>query len=120
MRQPFVNQSLAKMAGFPNRKEMQGKTVFECFPPELAAKFYQENRGNLGKISLMNEYANSNRSIQRFSFVKPKKLAFFLTQMMHYGEFIKPKAHASLIHTLYTMVSGPKGHSSVVIGFARQ
>jgi PAS domain S-box-containing protein len=43
MRQPFVNQSLAKMAGFPNRKEMQGKTVFECFPPELAAKFYQEN-----------------------------------------------------------------------------
>ncbi|MEK0196261.1 PAS domain-containing protein, partial [Microcoleus anatoxicus] len=43
MRQPFVNQSLAKMAGFPNRKEMQGKTVFECFPPELSAKFYQEN-----------------------------------------------------------------------------
>lgn len=43
MRQPFVNQSLAKMAGFPNRKDMQGKTVFECFPQELSAKFYQEN-----------------------------------------------------------------------------
>ncbi|MCC3408054.1 MAG: PAS domain S-box protein [Microcoleus sp. PH2017_10_PVI_O_A] len=43
MRQPFVNQSLAKMAGFNSRKEMQGKTVSECFSTELATKFVREN-----------------------------------------------------------------------------
>ncbi|MEG4318176.1 MULTISPECIES: PAS domain S-box protein [unclassified Microcoleus] len=43
MRQPFVNKPLATMAGFNSRKEMQGKTVYECFPPELATKFVQEN-----------------------------------------------------------------------------
>ncbi|MEG4804061.1 PAS domain S-box protein [Microcoleus sp. ARI1-B5] len=43
MRQPFVNQTLAKMAGFNSTKEMQGKTVFECFSTELATKFVREN-----------------------------------------------------------------------------
>lgn len=43
MRQPFVNKRLATMAGFNSRKEMQGKTVYECFPPELAKKIVQEN-----------------------------------------------------------------------------
>ncbi|MEG4282035.1 PAS domain S-box protein [Microcoleus sp. A006_D1] len=43
MRQPFVNKPLAEMAGFDSRNEMQGKTVFECFPPELATKFVREN-----------------------------------------------------------------------------
>jgi PAS domain S-box-containing protein len=43
MRQPFVNKPLAKMAGFKSKKEMQGKTVFECFPTELAERFWREN-----------------------------------------------------------------------------
>ncbi|WP_293128931.1 PAS domain S-box protein [Microcoleus sp. bin38.metabat.b11b12b14.051] len=43
MRQAFVNKPLAKMAGFNSTKEMQGKTVFECFSTELATKFVQEN-----------------------------------------------------------------------------
>ena len=43
MRQPFVNKSVAEIAGFNNRKEMQGKTVFECFPTEVAAQFSREN-----------------------------------------------------------------------------
>jgi PAS domain S-box-containing protein len=43
MRQPFVNKRWATMAGFNSRKEMQGKTVYECFPPELATKFVREN-----------------------------------------------------------------------------
>ncbi|MFB8797254.1 MAG: PAS domain S-box protein [Microcoleus sp.] len=43
MRQPFVNKSVAEIAGFHCRKEMQGKTIFECFPTELAERFYREN-----------------------------------------------------------------------------
>jgi len=43
MRQPFVNKPLAEMAGFHSRNEMQGKTVFECFPAELATKIVREN-----------------------------------------------------------------------------
>jgi PAS domain S-box-containing protein len=43
MRQVFVNQPLAKMAGFNSRKEMQGKTVSECFSPEVVTKFVREN-----------------------------------------------------------------------------
>ncbi|MEG4915631.1 PAS domain S-box protein [Microcoleus sp. B7-D4] len=39
----FVNQSVAKTAGLNSRKEMQGKTIFECFAPEIAAKFSREN-----------------------------------------------------------------------------
>ncbi|TAG88659.1 MAG: PAS domain S-box protein [Oscillatoriales cyanobacterium] len=43
MRLPFVNKSVAKIAGFKSRKEMQGKTVFECFPTEIAERFGREN-----------------------------------------------------------------------------
>jgi PAS domain S-box-containing protein len=43
MRQAFVNKPLATMAGFNSTKEMQGKTVLECFSTELATKFVQEN-----------------------------------------------------------------------------
>jgi PAS domain S-box-containing protein len=43
MRIPFVNQSLVKMAGFDNREQMQGKTIFECYPAELAEQFAQKN-----------------------------------------------------------------------------
>ncbi|MEG3833017.1 MULTISPECIES: PAS domain S-box protein [unclassified Microcoleus] len=43
MRLSFVNQSVAKTAGLNSRKEMQGKTIFECFSPEIAAKFSREN-----------------------------------------------------------------------------
>ena len=43
MRLSFVNQSVAKTAGLNSRKEMQGKTVFECFSPERAAQYCREN-----------------------------------------------------------------------------
>jgi PAS domain S-box len=43
MRQPFVNSSVAEIAGFDSRQEMQGKTIFESFPTELAERFYREN-----------------------------------------------------------------------------
>jgi PAS domain S-box-containing protein len=43
MRQAFVNKPVVKIAGFNSRKEMQGKTVFECFSTELAAQFLREN-----------------------------------------------------------------------------
>ncbi len=43
MRQVFVNKPLAKMAGFNSRKEMQGKTVSECFSTKVATKFVREN-----------------------------------------------------------------------------
>ncbi|MCY7385026.1 MAG: PAS domain S-box protein [Microcoleus sp. CAN_BIN18] len=43
MRLPFVNQSVAKVAGFDSRQQMQGKTIYECYPRELAEGFCQEN-----------------------------------------------------------------------------
>jgi PAS domain S-box-containing protein len=43
MRQVFVNQTLAKMAGFNSPKEMQGKTVSECFSTKLSTRFVREN-----------------------------------------------------------------------------
>ncbi|PSB32220.1 PAS domain-containing sensor histidine kinase [filamentous cyanobacterium Phorm 46] len=43
MRLPFVNQSVAKVAGFDSRQQMQGKTIYECYPRELAEQFCQEN-----------------------------------------------------------------------------
>ncbi|MGB3263750.1 MAG: ATP-binding protein, partial [Microcoleus sp.] len=43
MRQPFVNKSVAEIAGFNSRTEMQGKTIFECFPTEIAEQFCCEN-----------------------------------------------------------------------------
>ncbi|MEG4029275.1 MULTISPECIES: PAS domain S-box protein [unclassified Microcoleus] len=43
MRLSFVNQSVAQTAGLNSRKEMQGKTIFECFSPGRAAQFCREN-----------------------------------------------------------------------------
>lgn len=43
MRQLFVNKPVAKIAGFKSPKEMQGKTLFECFPTQLAEQFAREN-----------------------------------------------------------------------------
>ncbi|MEG4208697.1 PAS domain S-box protein [Microcoleus sp. S13_B4] len=43
MRLSFVNQSVAKTAGLNSKKEMQGKTIFECFSPEIAEQFGREN-----------------------------------------------------------------------------
>ena len=39
----FVNNSIAKASGFENRHQMQGKTIFECFPPEISSQFAQQN-----------------------------------------------------------------------------
>lgn len=44
MRMLFCNDLLAKSAGFASRTEVQGKTIFECFPPEEAAYFAEQNR----------------------------------------------------------------------------
>ncbi|MEG3876017.1 PAS domain S-box protein [Microcoleus sp. herbarium7] len=43
MRLSFVNKPVAEIAEFDSRQEMQGKTIFECFPAELAERFYREN-----------------------------------------------------------------------------
>ncbi|MEG4146929.1 PAS domain S-box protein [Microcoleus sp. Pol12B5] len=43
MRLSFVNQSVAQTAGLNSRKEMQGKTIFECFSPGRSAQFCREN-----------------------------------------------------------------------------
>ncbi|MEG3923027.1 PAS domain S-box protein [Microcoleus sp. T3_A4] len=43
MRLSFVNQSVAQTAGLNSRKEMQGKTICECFSPGRAAQFCREN-----------------------------------------------------------------------------
>ena len=43
MRLSFVNHPLAKFSGFDSRQHMQGKTIFECYPTELAERFCREN-----------------------------------------------------------------------------
>ena len=43
MRFSFVNQPHAEFSGFDSRHQMQGKTIFECYPRELAERFYGEN-----------------------------------------------------------------------------
>ena len=40
----FVNNSIANASGFETRYQMQGKTIFECYPPELSSIFAQQNR----------------------------------------------------------------------------
>ncbi|MEG4393038.1 PAS domain S-box protein [Microcoleus sp. BROC3] len=44
MRLSFVNQPLAAFSGFDSRQQMEGKTIFECYPSELAERFSRENR----------------------------------------------------------------------------
>ncbi|MGB5772628.1 MAG: ATP-binding protein, partial [Crocosphaera sp.] len=39
----FCNQVFAQGIGFDNRSEVEGKTIFECFPPEMANYFAQQN-----------------------------------------------------------------------------
>ncbi|MEG4218242.1 PAS domain S-box protein [Microcoleus sp. Pol14C6] len=39
----FVNHPLAGFSGFDSRQQMQGKTIFECYPSELAERFRREN-----------------------------------------------------------------------------
>ena len=43
MRFSFVNHPLAEFSGFDSRQQMQGKTIFECYPSELAERFCREN-----------------------------------------------------------------------------
>ncbi|MEG4814027.1 PAS domain S-box protein [Microcoleus sp. K5-D4] len=43
MRLSFVNHPLAEFSGFYSRQQMQGKTIFECYPRELTERFRQEN-----------------------------------------------------------------------------
>jgi len=43
MRFSFVNQPLAQISGFDSRPQMQGKTIFECYPSELTERFSREN-----------------------------------------------------------------------------
>ncbi len=43
MRLSFVNWPFAEFSGFDSRQEMQGQTIFECYPSELAERFYGEN-----------------------------------------------------------------------------
>jgi PAS domain S-box-containing protein len=40
----FCNDRNARFSGFTNRQQMEGKTIFECFPPEVAAKFALQNQ----------------------------------------------------------------------------
>ncbi|MEG4964199.1 MULTISPECIES: PAS domain S-box protein [unclassified Microcoleus] len=43
MRFSFVNHPLAEFSGFDSRQQMQGKTIFECYPSEIAERFCREN-----------------------------------------------------------------------------
>ena len=43
MRFSFVNQPHAEFSSFDSRQQMQGKTIFECYPSELTERFYGEN-----------------------------------------------------------------------------
>ncbi len=44
MRMPFCNDSIARLIGLESRHEVAGKTIFECFTPELAATFAAQNQ----------------------------------------------------------------------------
>ncbi|NJS08947.1 MAG: PAS domain S-box protein [Microcoleus sp. CSU_2_2] len=59
---PFVNQIAAQVAGFDSRQQMQGKTIFECYPRQLAQQFCRENAQvfETGKtLHLQDEFAIS-------------------------------------------------------------
>ncbi|MBE9121377.1 PAS domain S-box protein [Tychonema sp. LEGE 07199] len=43
MRFSFVNWPFVEFCGFDSRQEMQGKTIYECYPSQLAEQFYLEN-----------------------------------------------------------------------------
>ncbi|ACK68274.1 PAS/PAC sensor signal transduction histidine kinase [Rippkaea orientalis PCC 8801] len=52
MKLSFCNQMFAQGIGFTNRSEVEGKTIFECFPTEMANYFAQQNEQvfNSGEI----------------------------------------------------------------------
>ena len=60
MQMSFVNNSIAKARGFETRFKMQGKTIFECYPPELSSIFAQQNRQvfESGKMLHLQETVN--------------------------------------------------------------
>ncbi|MBC7970118.1 MAG: PAS domain S-box protein, partial [Verrucomicrobia bacterium] len=44
MRMPFCNDRLAHLTPWESRHQVAGKTIFECFAPDLAATFAEQNR----------------------------------------------------------------------------
>lgn len=40
----FCNDRFAQVSGFKDRSAVQGKTIYECFPPEHAAYFAEQNK----------------------------------------------------------------------------
>lgn len=44
MRMPFCNEKLASVTLQGRRRDVEGKTLFECFSPEQAAYFVEQNR----------------------------------------------------------------------------
>ncbi|MGA7934002.1 MAG: PAS domain-containing protein [Kovacikia sp.] len=44
MRYLFCNDQNAHFIGFANRQQIESKTIFECFPPERAANFAEQNQ----------------------------------------------------------------------------
>ncbi|WP_265235194.1 PAS domain S-box protein [Lyngbya sp. CCAP 1446/10] len=43
MRFSFVNWRLAEFSDLDSKQQMQGKTIYECYPRQLAERFYLEN-----------------------------------------------------------------------------
>ncbi|MEG4014290.1 MULTISPECIES: PAS domain-containing sensor histidine kinase [unclassified Microcoleus] len=43
MRFSFVNWRFVEFWGFDSRQQMQGQTIYECYPSQLAEQFYLEN-----------------------------------------------------------------------------
>ena len=43
MGMPFCNHAFAKGIGFATRQQVQGKSIFECFPPDMTAYFAEQN-----------------------------------------------------------------------------
>ena len=44
MRMAFCNDAIARLIGWESRHQVNGKTVFECFAPEVAATFAEQNQ----------------------------------------------------------------------------
>ncbi|MBW4474607.1 MAG: PAS domain S-box protein [Stenomitos rutilans HA7619-LM2] len=44
MRMAFCNDLIAKLIGWESRSQVAGKTIFECYAPDLAATFAEQNQ----------------------------------------------------------------------------
>ena len=44
MQMPFCNELVARLIGWESRHQVSGKTIFECYQPELAATFAAQNQ----------------------------------------------------------------------------